>query len=416
VATISHTVVYVKPPPSSAPPASLEGLIVADFSRVLAGPYLTMLLGDLGATVIKVESPEGDQTRGWGPPWFDGASTYYQSVNRNKSSVVLDLNDADDRELAFELATRADILIENLLPDRMRRFGLDYEAVAEVNDQVVYCSLSGFGSQPGSATLPGFDLVAQAASGLMSITGEAAGGPMKVGVAVVDIVCGLHAGLGVLAALAARERLGRGQLVEVNLLSSALSVLANQAAAHLLAGVLPYRAGNDHPSVAPYELFSAADGDVVIAAGTDGQFVKLCAALGLAALAIDDRFATNSARVAHRPVLRAVLDAEIGSRSRADIVDCLQQAGVPVGPVNDVAEAFRLAESLGLEPTWTVDGCDYVRTPLSMSATPPRPTSGPPGLDEGGDKIRAWLADPAERVSARVAERPISSTLRGATT
>jgi crotonobetainyl-CoA:carnitine CoA-transferase CaiB-like acyl-CoA transferase len=395
--TFSHTILDVTIMDRVPPPRALEGLIVADFSRVLAGPYLTMLLGDLGATIIKVESPEGDQTRGWGPPWRDGHSTYYQSVNRNKHSVMLDLNNPTDRVLAAELARRADVLVENLLPDRMRRFGLDYETVAQTNERLVYCSLTGFGSQPGKTTLPGFDLVAQAASGLMSVTGESDGNPMKVGVAVIDIVCGLHAGLGILAALSARDRLGRGQLIEVNLLTSALSVLANQAAAHLMADVMPRRAGNAHPSVAPYESFAALDGDVVVAAGTDTQFTRLCEALGIPQAASDGRFATNSARVANRVDLRDTLGAVIGQHERADVVTRLQQAGVPVGPVNDVGEAFELARSLGLDPVWKVGGIDHVRAPISMSATPPHPSTAPPLLDQAGSTVRAWLKDPAYR-------------------
>jgi crotonobetainyl-CoA:carnitine CoA-transferase CaiB-like acyl-CoA transferase len=374
------------------PPGALDGILVADFSRVLAGPYLTMLLGDLGATVVKVESPEGDQTRNWGPPWRDGISTYYQSVNRNKRSVALDLSDPHDNRLARELARRADILVENLMPHRMRKFGLDYEQIAQTNERLIYCSLTGFGPGNGDHTLPGFDLVAQAVSGLMSVTGERDGSPMKVGVAVVDIVCGLHAGLGVLAALAARERLGRGQLVQVNLLTSALSVLANQSAAQLMAGVMPYRAGNAHPSVAPYEVFNVGDGELVIAVGTDSQFAKLCAALGAAELAADSRFRTNSGRVAHRDDLRELIVSQLAGRTRADVMDCLQAAGVPVGPVNNLAEAFDFAKALNLNATWNISGLDHVRAPLSMSATPPRPSAPPPALDESGDSLRAWLS------------------------
>lgn len=375
---------------------ALDGILVADFSRVLAGPYLTMLLSDLGATVIKVEGPGGDQTRAWGPPWRDGVSTYYQSVNRNKLSVVLDLADPVDNRLARELAQRADILVENLLPDRMLKFGLDYESVSSTNERLIYCSLTGFGPGTNGQTLPGFDLVAQAVSGLMSVTGESDGSPMKVGVAVVDIVCGLHAGMGILAALAARDRLGRGQLIEVNLLTSALSVLANQSAAQLMAGVTPSRAGNAHPSVAPYEVFVACDGEFVIASGTEGQFVKLCAALGRAALATDKRFRTNSDRVAHREELRDEIQALLTGRSRAEVIANLEAAGVPAGPINDLAEAFELAAALKLGATWQIEGVEHVRTPMAMSLTPPRPSSRPPGLDENGEAIRTWLS--SERV------------------
>ncbi|OLT23109.1 carnitine dehydratase [Pseudonocardia sp. CNS-139] len=385
----------LQPSASSTPPArALDGLLIADFSRVLAGPYLTMLLGDLGATVIKVESAEGDQTRHWGPPWRDGRSTYFQAVNRNKRSVVLDLRDAGDRALAAELARRADILIENFLPGRMEAFGLSYQTVSATNPGIVYCSLTGFGSQPGAADLPGFDLVAQAVGGLMSVTGQSDGPPTKVGVALVDVLCGLHAGLGILAALTARERLGRGQLVEVNLLTSALSALTNQSAAYLMGGVVPGRTGNAHPSVAPYETFETADGSIVVAAGTEPQFARLCRCLGIDEVATDPRFATNSQRIAHREEMRQILLAALSRITSKHAVALLREAGVPAGPVNDMAGALELAHALGLAPTWTISDVDHVRAPMSMSLTPPRPTGRPPELDEMGDDIRRWLASP----------------------
>ena len=271
-------------------------------------------------------------------------------------------------------------------------FGLSYEQVALSNERLIYCSITGFGPGSNGRTLPGYDLVAQAASGLMSVTGERDGSPMKVGVAVVDIVCGLHAGLGILAALAARERLGRGQLVEVNLLNSALSVLANQSAAHLMADVVPFRAGNAHPSVAPYEVFQAGDGELVIATGTDGQFAKLCQVLGALDLAADERFRTNSGRVAHRAELGRIIVSLLADRARADVIDGLQAAGVPAGPVNNLAEAFEFGRALNLDSTWEIGGVRHVRAPMSMSLTPPYPSAPPPWLDESGDAVRAWLA------------------------
>ncbi|TWG98578.1 crotonobetainyl-CoA:carnitine CoA-transferase CaiB-like acyl-CoA transferase [Nocardioides sp. J9] len=371
---------------------ALDGILVADFSRVLAGPYLTMLLGDLGATVIKVESPEGDQTRGWGPPWRDGETTYFRGVNRNKRSIVLDLKKAEDQALARELALRADVLVENLLPGRMKSFGLDYAALQPANPGLVYCSLSGFGSQPRGARLPGFDLVAQAAGGLMSITGSAEGTPMKVGVAVVDVLCGLHGGMGVLAALAARASHGRGQLVEVNLLASTLSGLANQAAAFLMAGEVPGRLGNAHPSVVPYEVFEVADGDVVIAAGTERQFRQLCSVLDLGELLGDERFATNVARVQNRVLLRKILCDRLAGFTRAEATEALSAAGVPVGPVNDIADAFKLARDLDLEMLWRIDGIDHVRSPFFLSENAPTPRSGAPSLDADGADLREWLS------------------------
>jgi crotonobetainyl-CoA:carnitine CoA-transferase CaiB-like acyl-CoA transferase len=374
------------------PATALDGLLIADFSRVLAGPYLTMLLGDLGASVIKVESGDGDQTRDWGPPWRDGRSTYFQAVNRNKHSVVLDLRDPGDQILAAELARRADVLVENFLPGRMTSFGLDYETVSATNPGLIYCSLTGFGSQPGAEGMPGFDLVAQAVGGLMSVTGQSDGPPMKVGVALVDVLCGLHGGFGVLAALAARERLGRGQLIEVNLLTSALSALTNQSAAYLMGGVVPGRTGNAHPSVAPYETYETADGNIVVAAGTEPQFVRLCRCLGIEHIAADPRFATNTQRVVHRAELRAILLTALSSLKSAQAVRMLKEAGVPAGPVNDLAGAFDFADALGLAPVWSIAGENHVRAPMSMSLTPPRPSGPPPALDAMGDDVRGWLA------------------------
>ena len=382
------------PATSESPPGALDGLLVADFSRVLAGPYLTMLLADLGATVIKVESPAGDQTRGWGPPWREKDSTYYLAVNRGKKSIVLDLASPDDRRLAFELAVRADVLVENMMPGRMAKFGLDYPTVAAANEGVVYCSLTGFGAQAEGAALPGFDLVAQAASGLMSITGDVDGSATKVGVAVVDVLCGLHASVGVLAALQARSRSGRGQLVEANLMLSALSALTNQAAGYLAAGAVPSRLGNAHPSVAPYEVFPLLDGDIVIAVGTDAQFRSLCRVLELSTAATDTRFASNPARVRHRGELRQLLGARLSHLTKASTLDLLRQAGVPAGPVNDIGEAFDLARALGLDAIWNVDGVPVVRTPFKLSGNPPRPTSGAPGLDAMGADVRQWLTAP----------------------
>lgn len=377
--------------------APLDGLLVADFSRVLAGPYLTMLLADLGAAVIKVESPDGDQTRKWGPPWHEGVSTYYTGLNRGKRSVVLDLTKAEDRRLATALASRADILVENMLPGRMKIFGLDYESVRAVNDRLVYCSLTGFGSQQGGATLPGFDLVAQAVSGLMSITGNPGGSPMKVGVAVVDVLCGLHAAVGVLAAIAAREQTGRGQLVEVNLLLSALSALANQSAGYLATGAVPARLGNVHPSVAPYEVFDVDDGQVVIAAGTDGQFVNLCQALGLETMMTDPKFSTNSARVTNQPELRETLLSRLAGQTGAEVIGLLREVGVPAGPVNDIGAAFEFASALNLDATWQVGDGLEVRTPFLLSETPPRPGAPAPSLDLNGKEIRRWLSSGSPR-------------------
>ncbi|CAA0137557.1 Acetyl-CoA:oxalate CoA-transferase [Mycolicibacterium vanbaalenii] len=373
---------------------ALDGVVVADFSRILAGPYMTMLLADLGATVIKVESPAGDDTRQWGPPWDDGISTYYKSINRNKKSVVLDLRREDDRLLARELARRADVMVENLRPGTMARYGLGYDDVAHDNREVVYCSISGFGGQPGGAHLPGYDLLGQAISGLMSVTGEPDGRPLKVGVAVVDVLCGLHACAGVLAALHARNATGSGQLVEVDLLSSALSALVNQASGYLLAGATPRAAGNAHPSVAPYETFAVADGSIAVAVGSDRQFSVLCSVLDLGPLDQDPAYATNAARVANRPALAGKIEKRLATLDRREALALLEAAGVPSGPVNTMDEAFAFAESIGLEPVWTSGGDDYVRAPFRLSGTPPEVRTPAPDLDSSGEQIREWLRSP----------------------
>jgi crotonobetainyl-CoA:carnitine CoA-transferase CaiB-like acyl-CoA transferase len=374
------------------PEGALDGLLVADFSRVLAGPLCTQTLGDLGADVVKVERPgEGDDTRTWGPPFAEQGATYFLGLNRNKRSLALDLADPGDAALARRLADRADVLVESFRPGTIDRLGLGYEAVSQTNPRVVYCSISAFGSGEQAARLPGYDLLLQAMSGLMSVTGEPDGRPLKVGAALIDMVCGLYAATGVLAALQARERTGRGQRVEVSLMDSALAGLLNQASAHLLAGVIPGRLGNRHPSIAPYETFRASDGEFAVAVGNDAIFARLCAAIGRAELASDERYATNAARLERREELGAILEGAFAAAPSAEWVQRLSQAGVPAGPINDVAEAFAFAEALGLEPVWEVDGVRGVRSPLRLADTPAAARRHPPALGEHDDELRAWL-------------------------
>lgn len=363
----------------------LAGLRVADFSRVLAGPYATMMLGDLGAEVIKVERPpRGDDTRSWGPPHAaDGTSTYFQSVNRNKRTVWLDLDDPTDRAEALELARSADVLVENLAPGTMARFGLGYEDVAAMNPGVVYASISGFGAGAG-ALMPGYDLLVQAMGGLMSITGPAPGQATKVGVALVDVLTGLHATVGVLAALHERSAGGVGQHVSVNLLSSTLSALVNQAQAVLGAGAVPQAMGNAHPSIAPYETLPTADGVLVLAVGNDGQFRSLCEVLGLD-LAGDPDFATNPARVANREVLARRLSEVLCTRPTPDWIGDLTAAGVPAGPVNDIPAALELATTLGLTPVVDAAGVPTVANPITLARTPVDYRLPPPGPHPGPD-------------------------------
>ncbi|HKO85351.1 MAG TPA: CoA transferase [Actinomycetota bacterium] len=372
----------------------LEGLLVADFSRVLAGPYATMLLGDLGADVVKVEHPAGgDETRGWGPPWYRDHSTYYLAVNRNKRSVALDLKTGAGRRAASALAARADVLVENFKAGAAERLGLGYEEVGRDNPGLVWCSISGFGRGPG-ADLPGYDFLVQAMSGLMSITGPAGGEPTKVGVALVDVLTGLYAFGGVLAALRERDRTGRGQRVEVSLLGSALASLVNQASSYLCTGKPPRAMGNRHPSITPYETLATADRPLVVAVGNDGQFARLCRVLGVPGAATDPRFATNADRVTNRDALAELLERALAARGASDWVAALSETGVPCGLVNDVGEAFALAERLGLEPVAAAGGIPQVANPIRLSSAPASYRLAPPALGEHTAEVLGWLAGP----------------------
>jgi crotonobetainyl-CoA:carnitine CoA-transferase CaiB-like acyl-CoA transferase len=369
----------------------LEGVVVADFSRVLAGPYATMLLGDLGATVIKVESPGGDDTRHWGPPWTpQGESTYFLSINRNKRSIALDLASPEGRRRGLTLVSRADVMIENFRGASMARLGFDYDSVRRLNPGLVYCSITGFGTGAG-AELPGYDLVVQAVSGLMSLTGPDADTPSKNGIATADVITGLHAAIGILAALHHRDRTGEGQRVELNLMSSMLSGLVNFGGAFALTGDVAHGTGIRHPSICPYEPFSTADRLLVIAAGNDRQFRALCDCLDLGHLADDPRFETNGARVGHREPLVRELAKVLLTRGAEDWFATLTGAGIPCGPINDVAQGVRFAESLGLEPIIDVDGSAQVANPLRLSATGVTYRHRPPALGEDEKEIFAWL-------------------------
>src|SRR6266508_4081870 len=348
---------------SRKPTTPLSGILVADFSRVLAGPLATMTLGDLGAQVVKVERPgTGDETRQWAPPRSAGGeSTYYLSVNRNKRSVTLDLSTADGRAAARALAERCDVLVENFAPGTMERFGLGYDELSAGNP------------------------------GLMSVTGSPESEPSKVGVALVDVLAGQNLAIGVLAALQARHRTGRGQRVEVDLLGSLLAALVNQASAYLNAGVVPERMGNRHPSIAPYETLRTADRPIAVAVGNDGQFRRLATAVGEAALADDPRFTDNPARVRNRAALVTELGARLSRHPAAHWIDRLTAAGVPCGPVNSVAEAFALASRLGTDPVVEGAGVRTVASPIGMSGTPPTYRLPPPSLGEHTEEILDWL-------------------------
>ena len=379
----------------------LDGILVADFSRVLAGPLCTMTLADLGARVIKVERPEsGDDTRSWGPPWSATGATYFESVNRNKESVCLDLGDEQGRKLARELALRADVLVENFKPGGMDRLGLGYAELSNANPGLVYASISGFGDG-GGRELPGYDFVVQALGGLMSITGEAGGTPLKAGVALVDVLTAKDTAIAVLAALQARGATGRGSHIKLNLLSSLQGALANQAQAYLGAGVVPGPMGNAHPSIVPYQLLACADVPLAVACGNDAQFARLARELGAPELAAEERFATNSARVQHRKELIPLLESCLAAAPAAHWQERLSRAGIPAGKVSGIDEGIAFAESLGLEPVLEVRDADgapagrQIRHPAQWEpALAPR-AEAPPKLGQHTEEILDWLQEPA---------------------
>jgi crotonobetainyl-CoA:carnitine CoA-transferase CaiB-like acyl-CoA transferase len=387
----------------------LDGLLIADFSRVLAGPYCSMLLGDLGATVIKVESPSGDDTRSWMPPERYGVATYYMAINRNKRSVILDFNNPADLQLARELAARADVFIENFKPGGLKRFGLDYDAVQQRNTGIIYASISGFGSAQG-ASLPGYDLIVQAMSGLMSLTGDPDGPAYRSGISVFDVMAGLHAAIGILAALNHRNHTGEGQHVEVSLFASALSGMVNQTSAYVAGGINPTRMGNAHPSLFPYEPLPTADLDLIIAAGNNGQFSKLCEILDLPELPRDPRFANTKDRNRNRDALRPLLVERLRTRTAQEWFRRLSAAGVPCGPINNIEGGIAFAREIGLHPVVEVgagdDAVPMIRHPISFSLTPPRHKLPPPALGQDNEQIRAWLSqtpriDPQELKTTR---------------
>ena len=386
--------------PSSTPSGPLSGILVADFSRVLAGPLATMTLADLGARVIKVERPNiGDDTRSWGPPFSATGSTYFESVNRNKESVCLDLTQSGDLILARKLIARADIVVENFKPGAMQKLGLGYDHARATNPGVVYASISGFGSAGGRELL-GYDFVVQALGGLMSITGEADGAPLKAGVALVDVLTAKDAVAGILAALLQRRSTGLGALLELNLLSSLQGSLVNQAQAYLGAGVVPTRLGNTHPSIAPYETLDCADGSLAVACGNDAQFRRFATVLGAPQLLEDPRFLDNSQRVANRAALVPLLEAQLQRHGAAEWQRQLTLVGVPAGRVGTVADGFALAESLGLEPTIEVLDASgvavatQVRHPITWSPPITRKNVAPPLLGQQDAAVRDWLAGP----------------------
>jgi crotonobetainyl-CoA:carnitine CoA-transferase CaiB-like acyl-CoA transferase len=403
-------------PVAGLPLGPLVGLRVVDCSTVLAGPYCTMLLGDLGAEVIKVEPPEGDATRGWGPPWVGtveaGTRTaaYFLAVNRNKRGLRLDLKTPDGIAILRRLLAEADVLVENFRGDGFARLGFDDEALRALNPRLVHLAISGYGSSGPAADRPGYDFIVQAVSGLMSITGAPdadGGGPTKVGVAISDILTGMLGAVGLMGALVGRERdagplAGAGQRVDVSILGATLAGLVNQAQNAFVSGNAPGRLGNAHPNIVPYETFETADGALAVAVGSERQWPRLCAALGLPGLAADPRFATNGDRVENRSVLRPVLAGAFAARTTADWSTALDAADIPCGPINDVLAAFASSEAVALGMSVEQDHPAFglirqVGLPFQLSATPASIRTPPPTLGQDTDAILGELGyEPSE--------------------
>ena len=371
---------------------ALTGIKVLDLSRVLAGPYCTMVLGDLGADVIKVEPPEGDETRGWGPPFAEGESAYYLCVNRNKRGIVINLKTDEGKKVLRDLALQSDVLVENFRPGTLNKFGLDYETLHELNPKLIYCSITGFGQTGSMKDKPGYDFMIQALGGLMSITGEPDGEPMKTGVAVVDLFAGQNAIIAILAALQARTLTGRGQHLDISLFDSQLGWLANVASNYLISGKLPKRHGNAHANIVPYQSFQASDGWFAIAVGNDKQFARLCEMLGKPEIAMDEKFSTNSGRVQNRAEIIPLLASIFKAASVSEWLAKLDEAEIPCGPIQNFEQVFSMPtvkerEILVKMDHPTIGEIPLVGSPLKMSDTPVEYRLHPPLMGEHTDQV-----------------------------
>jgi len=400
--------------------AALDGIKVLDLSRVLAGPWCTQILADLGADVIKIERPGvGDDTRTWGPPFLKDAngedtrqSTYYTSCNRNKRSVTIDMATPEGRALLQRMAAQSDIVVENFKTGGLKQYGLDHESLRAANPRLIHCSITGFGHDGPHAMRAGYDLMIQATSGMMSITGRPddapGGGPLRVGVALTDLFTGVYASTAILAALQVRHRTGEGQHIDMALLDVGMAILANQASAFLNTGVAPQRQGNSHPSLAPYQDFHTKDGSMLLAIGNNGQFTRFCEAAGRPEWATDARYATNTLRVRHREVLIPDMEAVTRTRSTAEWIALLEDKAVPCGPINDIAQAFddEQVKARGLAvslPRAAGDGIDHilgVASPLRLQATPPVLRHAPPALGQHTDEVLAEFGMDAAAITA----------------
>ncbi|BCH61742.1 CoA transferase [Agrobacterium vitis] len=351
--------------------APLSGLKVIELARILAGPWIGQTLADLGADVIKVESPQGDDTRTWGPPFIDDgvekAAAYFHACNRGKRSVTADFTRAEDIKTLRDLIASADVVIENFKVGGLAKYGLDYDSLKELNPRLVYCSVTGFGQDGPYAQRAGYDFMIQGMSGIMDLTGEPDGAPQKVGVAFADIFTGLYGVIAIQAALAQRLQTGRGQFIDMALFDCMSAVLANQAMNYAASGIVPKRMGNNHPNIAPYQTFAVADGHIIIACGNDGQFGRLCGVLGLSELAVTPEFSTNAARVAHRDQLTTVMEDKTRQFERDDLLARLEAAAVPAGPINTVADLFADPQFAFRQMKITPDGVPGIRTPIVFS-------------------------------------------------
>ncbi len=387
----------------------LKGLKILDMSRILAGPYATQLLGDMGADVIKVERPVvGDDTRGWGPPYVTTAegkvtreSAYYMCTNRNKRSIAVDMADPEGGEVLRRLAEKADVVIQNFKVDGLKKYGLDYDALKERNPALVYCSISGFGQTGPNRDKPGYDLLAQGYGGMMSLTGEPGGEPVKVGVGIADIMCGMYASNAILAALRHRDATGEGQHIDIALVDTQIAWLANEGVNYLTSGQAPKRRGNQHPNIVPYQVFECADGHVIVAAGNDGQFARFATLIGMPELAKDDRFTLNTARLENREVLIALLSERLKQMEKATLVAAMEANNVPGGEINTVPEVFETDQVAAREmkismphPLAAKGHVDLIGNPVKFSATPVSYRQYPPICGEHTDEVLSeWLKE-----------------------
>ncbi|WP_120504284.1 CaiB/BaiF CoA transferase family protein [Sulfitobacter mediterraneus] len=398
----------------SEPKGALDGIFVLDLSRILAGPTCTQMLGDLGATVIKVENPRsgGDDTRGWGPNYAKDAdgnptdlSAYFMAANRNKRSISVDISTADGQKTLRHLAARADIVVENFKPDGLRKYGLDHASLMAAHPALIYCSISGYGQTGPNRDQPGYDLMAQGFGGIMSITGEPDGAPMKVGVGIADVMCGMYATIGVLAALRHRDQTGEGQHIDLSLVDSAMAWLINEGTNFLTSGTLPERRGNAHPNIVPYDAFECSDGHILLAVGNDAQFARFCDVLGLGDLAADPMFQTNLARIENRAALLAQIVPAMKTQAKADMLARLRAVKVPCGPINTIAEALSSdqAQARGAvidmpRPEIAGGMLQLLGNPLKLSRTPVQYNRPPPRFGQDTrDVLETWGPDAPQK-------------------